>query len=119
MSAASSSKKQRLTMMPAPNRRLSQNRRDRIAMMFKARDDVIVVLTNTVATVSLCILGEPISQPCMRCYHNPASGRVVVYDPTQDEKVAFNSGCHCRSGRYVSPLRQRCQVEGYCHLPCH
>jgi Holliday junction resolvase RusA-like endonuclease len=89
MSAASSSKKQRLTMRPAPNRRLSQNRRDRIAMMFKARDDVIVVLTNTVATVSLCILGEPISQPRMRCYHNPASGRVVVYDPTQDEKVAF------------------------------
>jgi Holliday junction resolvase RusA-like endonuclease len=91
MSAASPSKKQRLTMMSTPTRGLSQNRRDRIARMFKARDDVILVLTNTVATVSLCILGEPISQPRMRCYHSPPLGRVVVYDPTQDEKVAFQT----------------------------
>jgi hypothetical protein len=47
-------------MMPTPTRGLSQTRCDRIATMFMARDDVIIVLTNTVATVLLCILGEPI-----------------------------------------------------------
>jgi Holliday junction resolvase RusA-like endonuclease len=76
-------------MMPAPIRRLNQNRRNRINLMFNARDDAIIVSNNTITTASLCVLGPPISQGRIKCHRNAVSGRLVVFDPTHDEKFAF------------------------------
>lgn len=68
-------------------RRLS--RLQRINRMFNARDDVIVASNNKTTTVSLTILGEPVSQPRTQSYHSEALARVIVYDPAKDEKLAF------------------------------
>ena len=64
-------------------------RLDRIDRMFNVRDDVMVVATNTATAVSLSILGSPIPQPHMKCYYSRVLSRLIVYDPTKDEKLAF------------------------------
>ena len=64
-------------------------RLDRIDRMFNARDDVMVVATNTATAVSLSILGSPIAQPRMKCYYSRVLSRLVVYDPTKDKKLTF------------------------------
>jgi hypothetical protein len=72
-----------LTSMPII-RRLSCLQR--IIRMFNARNDVIVASNNKTTTVSLTILGEPVSQPRTQSYHSEALARVIVYDPAKDHR---------------------------------
>jgi Holliday junction resolvase RusA-like endonuclease len=73
--------------MPIPIRHLL--RLECINRMFNARDDIIVMSNNKMTTVSLTILGEPVSQPQTQSYHSQALARVIVIDPAKDQKLAF------------------------------
>ena len=66
------------------------NRRQQINRMFRVDDVVVASNPNTTnTTVSLTVLGEPISQPRPTSYSHPTLRRVIVFDSAKYEKLAF------------------------------
>lgn len=64
---------------------LLPRRAPRANRFFAARDDPMIVMTNTTTTLSLSVLGEAVSQPRARVRRSD----VRIWDPADKKKLAF------------------------------